>query len=285
MAARTIATTDTLETFRTQFNALSETDFGDIATLDNAISATSVIGAVNELYSSIAGSLAINITDGSNTQSVSNAQTITFAGAANQIVPTVSATDTVTYALRDDVTIAGEFTASGTGAHTLGSISFTGSTIASSGATVTVDDNLSLSAGKTLTAGTITAGSLSIDETSGYPRISSTRGDDLLVLDAIPVLQGSSMIFEGDTADDFETTLSVVDPTADRIITIPDETGTLVSTGSSGVVTGTIIALDTVAEANMANDAIGQDQLKSVVTLQVINSTGTVLKTMYAAGA
>ena len=93
------------------------------------------------------------------------------------------------------------------------------------------------------------------------------------------------MIFEGDTADDFETTISVTDPTADRTITIPDETGTLVTTGSSGVVTGTIIALDTVAEANMANDAIGQDQLKSVVTLQVINSTGTVLKTMYAAGA
>ena len=93
------------------------------------------------------------------------------------------------------------------------------------------------------------------------------------------------MIFEGDTADDFETTISATDPTADRTITIPDETGTLVTTGSSGVVTGTIIALDTVAEANMANDAIGQDQLKSVVTLQVINSTGTVLKTMYAAGA
>ena len=49
--------------------------------------------------------------------------------------------------------------------------------------------------------------------------------------------------------------------------------------------TGTIIALDTVAEANMANDAIGQDQLKSVVTLQIVNSTGTVVKTMYAAGA
>jgi len=93
------------------------------------------------------------------------------------------------------------------------------------------------------------------------------------------------MIFEGATADDFETTISVADPTADRIITIPNETGTLVTTGSSGVVTGTIIALDTVAEANMANDAIGQDQLKSVVTLQIINSTGTVVKTMYAAGA
>jgi len=279
MAARTIATTDTLETFRTQFNALSETDFGDIATLDNAISATSVIGAVNELYSSIAGSLAFNITDGSNTQTISNTQTMTISGTANQVTAVVSATDTLTLGLASNITVSGT-------THALGTIAISGNNISSSNsATVTIDDNLSLSAGKTFTAGTITAGLLTIDETLCFPRISSTRGDDLLVLDAIPVLQGSSMIFEGDTADDFETTISVTDPTADRTITIPDETGTLVTTGSSGVVTGTIIALDTVAEANMANDAIGQDQLKSVVTLQVINSTGTVLKTMYAAGA
>ena len=279
MAARTIATTDTLETFRTQFNALSETDFGDIATLDNALSATSVIGAVNELYSAIAGSLSFNITDGSNTQTIANAQTITISGTANQVTAVVSATDTLTLGLASNITVSGT-------THALGTIAISGNNISSSNsATVTIDDNLSLSAGKTFTAGTITAGLLTIDETLGFPRISSTRGDDLLVLDAIPVLQGSSMIFEGDTADDFETTLSVVDPTADRIITIPDETGTLVSTGSSRVVTGTIIALDTVAEANMANDAIGQDQLKSVVTLQIINSTGTVVKTMYAAGA
>ena len=279
MAARTIATTDTLETFRTQFNALSETDFGDIATLDNALTATSVIGAVNELYSAIAGSLSFNITDGSNTQTIANAQTITISGTANQVTAVVSATDTLTLGLASNITVSGT-------THALGTIAISGNTISSSdSATVTIDDNLSLSAGKTFTAGTITAGLLTIDETLGFPRISSTRGDDLLVLDAIPVLQGSSMIFEGDTADDFETTISVTDPTADRTITIPDETGTLVTTGSSGVVTGTIIALDTVAEANMANDAIGQDQLKSVVTLQVINSTGTVLKTMYAAGA
>ncbi len=279
MAARTIATTDTLETFRTQFNALSETDFGDIATLDNALSATSVIGAVNELYSAIAGSLSFNITDGSNTQTIANAQTITISGTANQVTAVVSATDTLTLGLASNITVSGT-------THALGTIAISGNTISSSdSATITIDDNLSLSAGKTLTAGTITAGLLSIDETSGYPRISSTRGDDLLVFNAIPVLQGSSMMFEGATADAYETTLTVVDPTADRTITLPNETGTLVTTGSSGVVTGTIIALDTVAEANMANDAIGQDQLKSVVTLQVINSTGTVLKTMYAAGA
>tara|TARA_B100001079_G_scaffold242846_1_gene229176 strand:- start:545 stop:1381 length:837 start_codon:yes stop_codon:yes gene_type:complete len=278
MAARTISATQTLEDFRTQFNALSSQDFGDIATLSGAISATSIVGAVNELQSQIAGSLAINITDGSNTQSVSNAQTITFAGAANQIVPTVSATDTVTYALRDNVTIAGNFTASGSGTHTLGSITFASSTIASSGATVTVDDNLSLSAGKTLTADNISSSQTFVDfgakdiVTSGF-----------FYTSAGPTEAG--IVFEGSSQDDFETLIKAVEPTADRTITIPNETGTIVTTGSSAVVTGTMIAADTVAEANMANDAIGQDQLKSVVTLQILNSGGTVVKTLFGAGA
>lgn len=279
MAARTIAVTDTLETFRTEFNALSSQDFGDIGTLNAGISATSVIGAVNELYTSIAGSLSFDITDGSNTQSVTNAQTITFASTANQITATVSATDTVTFSLPTDVTISGEFTASGTGTHSLGTIQVSGNTITSSDAsTITINETVS-AVGYNTTGGLFVA-----DETGGFPRIRSLRGDDLLIFDAIPVFN-ASVIFEGATADAFETTLTVTDPTADRTITIPDETGTIITTGSSRVVTGSIIALDTVAEENMADDAIGQDQLKSVVNLQILDSTGTVLKSLYGAGA
>lgn len=279
MAARTIAVTDTLETFRTEFNALSSQDFGDIGTLNAGISATSVIGAVNELYTSIAGSLSFDITDGSNTQSVTNAQTITFASTANQITATVSATDTVTFSLPTDVTISGEFTASGTGTHSLGTIQVSGNTITSSDAsTITINETVS-AIGYNTTGGLFVA-----DETAGFPRIRSLRGDDLLIFDAIPVFN-ASVIFEGATADAFETTLTVTDPTADRTITIPDETGTIITTGSSRVVTGSVIALDTVAEENMADDAIGQDQLKSVVNLQILDSTGTVLKSLYGAGA
>jgi hypothetical protein len=46
-----------------------------------------------------------------------------------------------------------------------------------------------------------------------------------------------------------------------------------------------MIALDTVTEANMADDAIGADQLKSVATLLLKNSGGSTLKTIYGAGA
>ena len=42
----------------------------------------------------------------------------------------------------------------------------------------------------------------------------------------------SSIIFEGATADDYETTLSVADPTADRVITIPNSTMTCVTTAT-----------------------------------------------------
>ena len=36
-----------------------------------------------------------------------------------------------------------------------------------------------------------------------------------------------TLVFEGATADAFETTLTVVDPTADRTVTLPDATGTI----------------------------------------------------------
>jgi hypothetical protein len=42
------------------------------------------------------------------------------------------------------------------------------------------------------------------------------------------VVSDSSIVFEGATADAFETTLTVTDPTADRTVTIPDATGTVV---------------------------------------------------------
>jgi hypothetical protein len=48
---------------------------------------------------------------------------------------------------------------------------------------------------------------------------------------------GSSIKFEGATANDFETTLAVTDPTADRTITLPDSTGTVVLADGSGNVT------------------------------------------------
>ena len=51
MATRTVATTDTLNTFRTNFNTLSGTDIGDPATL--ATTAKTIVAAINEINTSV----------------------------------------------------------------------------------------------------------------------------------------------------------------------------------------------------------------------------------------
>ena len=45
------------------------------------------------------------------------------------------------------------------------------------------------------------------------------------------------------------------------------------------------ITASQVKNADMADDAIGSVQLKTLVTLLIKNSSGTTLKTLYAAGA
>jgi len=54
--------------------------------------------------------------------------------------------------------------------------------------------------------------------------------------------QNSKVLFEGSTDDAHETTLTVTNPTADRTITLPNVTGTVVTTGDTGSVSNTMLA-------------------------------------------
>ena len=67
-------------------------------------------------------------------------------------------------------------------------------------------------------------------------------------------MNNANIVFEGATADDFETTLTVTDPTADRTITLPDTTGTVVTTGDSNTVTSTMVD-GSLVDANIAANA------------------------------
>jgi len=62
----------------------------------------------------------------------------------------------------------------------------------------------------------------------------------------------SSIIFEGATADANETVLFATDPTADRVITLPDVTGTVITTGNASAGTTTTSAGD--ADHVLIND-------------------------------
>ena len=77
---------------------------------------------------------------------------------------------------------------------------------------------------------------------------------------AIGLGQNQSIYFEGATNDDFETQLTVEDPTTDKIITLPDATGTVALTNTTGYATGSIFT--------------------SSVTLVIYNSAGVAQKTI-----
>ena len=69
----------------------------------------------------------------------------------------------------------------------------------------------------------------SLDKTGGTMTGDLTMGED------------QTIIFEGGTDDAYETTLTVTDPTADRTITLPNVSGTVVTTGDTSTVTAAMI--------------------------------------------
>ena len=57
----------------------------------------------------------------------------------------------------------------------------------------------------------------------------------------------TSIIFEGSTADDYETTLTVTDPTADRTITLPNATGQVVLRDTTDTLTNKTLTSPTIS--------------------------------------
>ena len=83
------------------------------------------------------------------------------------------------------------------------------------------------------------------------------------------VQEDGTIVFEGATADAFETTLNVTDPTADRTITLPNSTGTVI-TDASDQATTTLMS----NKSNLASgDVDGDNDL-----LLVVDSSAGVFK-------
>src|SRR6056300_1112577 len=134
-------------------------------------------------------------------------------------------------------------------------------TIDSAGGTVTIDDNLAVSGNLTVSGTTTTVNSTTIDVQN-------------------------ALVFEGSTSDDYELTLTAGDPTADRTITLPDTTDTLVGkatidtltnkTLTSAVLNTAVSGTAILDEDNMASDSATQlatqQSIKAYVDAQVTAS-------------
>jgi hypothetical protein len=68
----------------------------------------------------------------------------------------------------------------------------------------------------------------------GVTNIGATTTNDI-------ILNGADLVFEGNIENAFETTLTVAEPTVDRVITLPNQSGTVAMDGDAiayGIVFG-----------------------------------------------
>jgi len=115
--------------------------------------------------------------------------------------------------------------------------------------------------------------------------------NDLVKRDGSQTFTGS-IVFEGSSDDANETTLSVTNPTADRTITFPDITGTVITSADTGTVNSTMIANGTIVDADinssaningskLLNDSVGLTKLGSgalptditIASANIVNGT------------
>jgi len=121
MAVRSVATTQTLDNFRTTFNSLG-TDVGDLSSLSTTAKG-SIILAINEINTSVTGT-GFTLSDGSTTQTIVTGNTLLVTGSAG-ISASVSATDTLTLAVANEIpqnifadVLGAQHNADGTNAYT-----------------------------------------------------------------------------------------------------------------------------------------------------------------------
>jgi len=220
MAIAHIYVTDTLEKFRIEFNKLS-LDVGDPAIL-TGFTATNAMGALNELKGLVDDGFTI-IDESNNTQTIAGGDTLTFQGTTNQITAGVLPTDILKVGLTDDVVI---------------NTSLSVSNVSISNGTITTNDSTSLNINTNLNVtGAITTTTItSTTNTTSLP---------------------PNLVFEGATEDGITTTLSVIDPTQNNTINLPNESGTILTTSS-----------------NLST-------LSNSVSLSIIDSSGTTVKIIY----
>ena len=111
-------------------------------------------------------------------------------------------------------------------------------TIDSAGGTVTVDDNLVVSGNLTVSGTTTTVDSTTISIQNAF-------------------------VFEGATDDAFETTLTTVDPTADRTISLPNATGTIVLQDTTDTLTNKTLTSAVLNTAVSGSAVLDEDDMSS----------------------
>jgi hypothetical protein len=136
-------------------------------------------------------------------------------------------------------------------------------------------DHQYIFAGSNLAADrTVTLPLLTGDDTFVFAAHTQTLTNKTLTTPTVSglTLSDASIIFEGATANDYETTLTVTDPTADRTITLPDATDTLVGRATTDTLTNKTLTSPvasglTLSDASIVFEGATADAYETTLTV------------------
>lgn len=177
-----------------------------------------------------------------------------------------------------DITLSGDVTGTGTVTN-LGNVTISATIAANSVALGTDTTGNYVS---DVTAGT----GVSVTHTPGEGSSPTIAIGQAVATSDSPTFAGlnlnGSLVFEGATANDYETTLTVADPTADRTLTLPNATDTLV--GKATTDTFTNKTFDTAGAGN--SFSVNGNQITSYVGSggNVVLSSSPTITNLFAAG-
>ena len=97
---------------------------------------------------------------------------------------------------------------------------------------------------------------------------------EVMTVTANEVIFNKPIVFEGATADAFETTLTVVDPTADRTITLPNATTTLVGTDTTDTLTNKTLTSPTFTGTPLSTTAAVDTNTTQIATTAYVVGQG-----------
>jgi hypothetical protein len=125
-----------------------------------------------------------------------------------------------------------------------------------------VSDSISTTSSTTIASSTAVKAAYDL-AAAGLPRSGGT------VTGNLEIGTTGSLTFEGSVADGFETALAATNPTADRVITLPDISGTVVTTGDTGSVTSAMIANGTIVSGDIASGTIVDSNISASAAIAV----------------
>tara|TARA_R100001480_G_scaffold66602_1_gene78274 strand:+ start:1826 stop:4324 length:2499 start_codon:yes stop_codon:yes gene_type:complete len=224
----------------TSFGDANITNVGDIALDSISADGSTITITGNTTFAD--GSFDFNIASHDGTNGLALGGTVVTATAAElNILDGVTAT-TAELNIMDGVTsttaelnILDGVTASASEINALSGLTATAAELNTlDGVTAVVGELNALDLGSTAVGTAIASKAVVLDSNKDYTGIRNftitgnlTVGGTTTVVDTVTMNAQNAVVFEGATADDHETTLTIVDPTADRTINLPNQSGTI----------------------------------------------------------